>query len=157
MLPIIWRISGFFLLNSLLVISPRPSQAQPGSTFGCEIIAGIPTTVVKTVRGKMPMIHWVKSAAGRYNNLSQRCQEVSTRIDRFNRAGQLKFIRTGNVNSYPVLCIDAGVSGNTCPQASVLVTLPKGTDSSQILQQMLDLRARAAGKIIQLSDENEFR
>ena len=34
---------------------------------------------------------------------------------------------------------------------SVLVTLPKGSDSSHILQQMLDLRARAAGKVIQLS------
>ena len=30
------------------------------------------------------------------------------------------------------------------------MTLPKGTDSSQILQEMLDLRARASGNIINL-------
>ncbi len=97
------------------------------------------------------MIHWVKSFTGRYNNIDRRCNEVSNRLDRFDRAGKLKYIRTGNVNTYPVLCVDAGISGNTCPKSSVLVTLPKGTDSAQILQQMLDLRARASGRIIQLS------
>jgi hypothetical protein len=97
------------------------------------------------------MIRWVRSFTGKYNNISQRCGEVSNRLDRFNRDGKLKYIRTGNVNTYPVLCVDAGVSGNTCPKSSVLVTLPKGTDSAQILQQKLDLRARASGRIIQLS------
>jgi Circadian oscillating protein COP23 len=97
------------------------------------------------------MIHWVKSFTGRYSSVGNRCHEVSMRLDRFNRDSKLKFIRTGNVNSYPVLCVDTGVSGNTCPQASVLVTLPKGTDSARMLEQMLDLRARASGRIIQLS------
>ncbi len=97
------------------------------------------------------MIRWVKSFSGRYNRVERRCTEVSARLDRFNRAGQLKFIRTGNVNTYPVLCADIGVTGNTCPNQSVLVTLPKGTDSAQTLQKLLDLRARASGQIINLS------
>ena len=154
MLPSIHVFSSVLLLGTLLAIESRwiqPIQAQPSRKFQCELIAGVPTTVVKTVRGNIPTIHWVKSFTGRYNNVNQRCAEVSTRLDRFNRNGQLKFIRTGNVNSYPVLCVDTGVSGNTCPMTSVLVTLPKGSDSSHILQQMLDLRARAAGQIIQLS------
>jgi hypothetical protein len=154
MLPSIRNFSSILLLGAILTIDSqwaRPSQAQPSRKFQCELVAGVPTTVVKTVRGNIPTIHWVKSFTGRYNNVSRRCTEVSTRLDRFNRNGQLKFIRTGNVNSYPVLCVDTGVSGNTCPMTSVLVTLPKGSDSSHILQQMLDLRARAAGQIIQLS------
>jgi hypothetical protein len=118
---------------------------------------GVPTTVVTTVRGNIPAIRWVKSFTGRYSSVDQRCNEVSARLDRFNRNGNLKFIRTGNVNSYPVLCVDAGVSGNTCPMTSVLVTLPKGSDASHMLGQMLDLRARAAGKIIQLSGEQLVR
>jgi hypothetical protein len=146
--------SSILLLGGILALDSQPIQASPAQAsrkFQCELVAGVPTTMVKTGRGKIPTIHWVKSFTGRYNNVNQRCAEVSTRLDRFNRNGQLKFIRTGNVNSYPVLCVDKGVSGNTCPMTSVLVTLPKGSDSSHILQQMLDLRARAAGRIIQLS------
>ena len=154
MLPSIHVFSIVLGLGTLLAIEShwiQPTQAQPSRKFQCELIAGVPTTVVKTVRGNIPAIHWLKSFTGRYNNVNQRCAEVSTRLERFNRDGRLKFIRTGNVNNYPVLCVDTGVSGNTCPMTSVLVTLPKGSDSSHILQQMLDLRARAAGQIIQLS------
>ncbi len=132
----------------------RPSQlaqAKSSRKFRCEHINGVPTIVVKTVRGNIPMIRWVKSFSGRYNSVDRRCTEVSARLDRFNRNGKLKFIRTGNVNTYPVICADTGVSGNTCPNQSVLVTLPKGTDSGQTLQQLLDLRARASGQIINLS------
>jgi Circadian oscillating protein COP23 len=153
-MPSICKFSGVFLLGATLTIASQwgqPSQAQPSRKFSCESIGGAPTTVVKTIRGNLPMIHWVKSFTGKYNNISQRCGEVSNRLDRFNRDGKLKYIRTGNVNTYPVLCVDAGVSGNTCPKSSVLVTLPKGSDSAQVLQQMLDLRARASGRIIQLS------
>jgi Circadian oscillating protein COP23 len=159
-LPSIRKFSGVCLLGMIVAIDPQwlqPSQAQPSQKFSCELISGAPTTVVKTVRGSIPMIHWVKSFTGRYNNIDRRCNEVSSRLDRFNRDGKLKFIRTGNVNSYPVLCVDAGVSGNTCAKTSILVTLPKGTDSAQILQQMLDLRARASGRIIQLSGEQLVR
>ena len=147
-------LSSILLLSPMLVIDShwaQTIQAQPSRKFQCELVAGVPTTVVQTVRGSIPTIHWVKTFTGRYNNVNQRCAEVSTRLERFNRNGKLKFIRTGNVNSYPVLCVDTGVSGNTCPMTSVLVTLPKGSDASHILQQMLDLRARAAGKVIQLS------
>ena len=154
MLPSIRVFPSILLLSLTLVIEShwtQPLQAQPSRKFQCELVAGIPTTVVQTVRGTIPTIRWVKTFTGRYNNVNQRCAEVSTRLERFNRNGKLKFIRTGNVNSYPVLCVDTGVSGNTCPMTSVLVTLPKGSDSSHILQQMLDLRARAAGKVIQLS------
>jgi hypothetical protein len=150
------KFPGVFLLSTSLAIAAQwwqPSQAQPSRKFSCESIGGAPTTVVKTLRGSLPMIHWVRSFTGKYNNISQRCGEVSNRLDRFDRDGKLKYIRTGNVNNYPVLCVDAGVSGNTCPKSSVLVTLPKGTDSAQILQQMLDLRARASGRIIQLSGQ----
>lgn len=153
-LPSIRQFSGVFLLGATITIASQwtqPIQAQPSRKFSCELLGGAPTTVVKTIRGNLPMIHWVRSFTGKYNNISQRCGEVSNRLDRFNRDGKLKYIRTGNVNTYPVLCVDSGVSGNTCPKSSVLVTLPKGTDSAQVLQQMLDLRARASGRIIQLS------
>lgn len=158
-LPICKFASALFV-GTVLTIAPQwtqPSQSQSNRKFSCELVNGLPTTVVQTVRGIIPTIHWVKSFTGRYNNISQRCNEVSARLDRFNRNGQLKFIRTGNVNSYPVLCVDSGVSGNTCPKSSVLVTLPRGTDSGQMLQQMLDLRARASGRIIQLSGEQLVR
>ncbi|WP_310417825.1 COP23 domain-containing protein [Chamaesiphon sp. OTE_8_metabat_110] len=153
-LPWLRNCSGVLLVSTLLTIESQwlqPSQAQSTRKFSCELLSGAPTTVVKTVRGSIPMIHWVKSFTGRYNNRNQRCHEVSSRLDRFHRDGKLKFVRTGNVNTYPVLCVDEGISGNTCPKNNVLVTLPKGTDSAVVLQQLLDLRARASGRIVQLS------
>lgn len=159
-LPFSRKFFGTFILSATLAIGSQwfaPTIAQTSRKFQCEMMAGAPTTVVKTVRGNIPMIHWVKSFTGRYNDITNRCTEVSNRLDRFNRAGNLKYIRTGNVNSYPVLCVDAGVSGNTCPKASVLVTLHKGTDSARVLQQILDLRARASGQIVQLSGEQLIR
>ena len=158
-LPSLSKFSGVVLLSTILTIESQwlqPSQAQPSRKFSCELMGGAPTTVVKTLRGSIPMIHWVKSFAGRYNNLNQRCQEVSSRLDRFNRDGKLKFVRTGNINTYPVLCVDAGISGNTCPKNNVLVTLPRGTDSAVVLQQLLDLRARASGRIVQLSGAQQL-
>jgi Circadian oscillating protein COP23 len=158
-LPFSRKFFGTFILSATLAIGSQwfaPTIAQTSRKFQCEMMAGAPTTVVKTVRGNIPMIHWVKSFTGRYNDITNRCT-VSNRLDRFNRAGNLKYIRTGNVNSYPVLCVDAGVSGNTCPKASVLVTLHKGTDSARVLQQILDLRARASGQIVQLSGEQLIR
>ena len=154
MFPPIRIFLSIVVSGTIFTSVPQAGQArpaQPSRKFKCELIGGVPTTVVTTVRGNIPMIHWVKSFTGRYNNVNQRCNEVSARLDRFNRDGELKFVRTGNVNSYPVLCADAGVSGNTCPQRTVLVTLPKGSDAGQMLQQLLDLRARASGQIIQLS------
>jgi hypothetical protein len=156
----IHKFASALLLGSIFAVMPQsfvPSYAQPSRKFRCELVRGVPTTLVTTVRGNIPTIRWVKSFTGRYSSVDQRCNEVSARLDRFNRNGNLKFIRTGNVNSYPVLCVDAGVSGNTCPMTSVLVTLPKGSDASHMLGQMLDLRARAAGKIIQLSGEQLVR
>jgi hypothetical protein len=156
----IHKFSGICLLGALLSIESQwwqTSQAQSARKFSCELMAGSPTTIVKTVRGNIPMIRWVKTFTGRYNSLNERCHEVSTRLDRFDRDGNLKYIRTGNVNAYPVLCVDSGVSGNTCPQNRVLVTLPKGTDSAQMLQRMLDLRARASGRIIELSGQQLVR
>lgn len=160
MLSLIHKLAGVFFLGTLLTVdiqSSLPSLAQPSRKFRCELVGEVPTTIVQTMRGSIPMIHWVKSFTGRYSNVGNRCQEVSMRLDRFDRDSKLKFIRTGNVNSYPVLCVDTGVSGNTCPQTSVLVTLPKGTDSGQMLDRMLDLRARASGQIIQLSGAQLIR
>ncbi len=160
MLTLIRKFSALSICGAILAIDlywMPSSQAQTSRQFTCESIGGVPVTIVKTPRGKIPAIRWVNTFTGRYNRLDRRCAEVSERLDRLHRAGKLNFIRTGNVNTYPVLCADRGVSGNTCPTASVLVTLPKGTDSSQILQQMLDLRARASGRILNLGGEQLVR
>lgn len=144
---------GLISICSTGVVDPAlaSSNNPQRNTFSCERIQGTPTTVVKTVHGRIPMIRWSKSFTGRYKNLKLRCSEVSARLERFNHQGKLKFIRTGNVNGYPVLCVDREVSGNSCPPTAVLVTLPRGADGGLVLQQMLDLRARASGRTINLS------
>jgi hypothetical protein len=97
------------------------------------------------------MIRWISNAFSGSNYTPQeRCQNVTARFQRYNDNGKLKFIRTGTVNRYPVLCV-ADFQGGNCDSKAVLVTLKRGRDPQLVLQRLLDLRARAAGRVIQLS------
>jgi Circadian oscillating protein COP23 len=156
--PFVSKLSPIFAIGCLSLLgilwtdtSRAESFHPPTPKFYCDRIQGSPTTIVKNIRGRVPMIRWSKSFTGRYQSLNLRCREVSARLERFHRQGRLKFIRTGNVNSYPVLCVDREVSGNSCPPSAILLTLSRGTDGGLVLQKMLDLRARASGKPINLS------
>jgi hypothetical protein len=97
------------------------------------------------------MIRWVSKnfSSSRYTP-QQRCQDVSARFQSFNDNGTLKFIRTGSVNRYPVLCV-ANSKGGNCASNAVLVTLRRGSDPQIVLERLLDLRARAAGRTLRLS------
>jgi hypothetical protein len=129
-----------------------PSAAAEAK-FTCKIVDGIPTTVVSTPRGQIPTFRWRTSFTGRYANTQHRCQEVSNRLNRFDRQGKLKYIRTANINGFPAICVDRTTNSPNCAKGSILVTLKPGTDAGQVLQQMLDLRARAAGRSIDLGGQ----
>ncbi|HEY9692181.1 MAG TPA: COP23 domain-containing protein [Oculatellaceae cyanobacterium] len=131
----------------------QPSLAE-NNRFFCGTNNGVPVTVVRTSRGEIPMIRWVSDyfSSSRYSPL-QRCQEVSERFQRYNDNGKLQFIRTGMINQHPVLCF-ADYKGGPCAINSVLVTLAPGTNPERVLGRLFDLRARAAGRVINLSGDH---
>ena len=144
-------VSAIALLSTATIT--QPSYAE-GNTFFCGTTNNVPATLVQTSRGEVPMIRWVSNdfSSGSYTPM-RRCQDVSAKFQRFSDNGTLKFIRTGIVNRYPVLCL-ASYPGGECNNNAVILTLQTGSDSQLVLERLLNLRARAAGRAIELSSSS---
>ncbi|HEY9875176.1 MAG TPA: COP23 domain-containing protein [Candidatus Obscuribacterales bacterium] len=127
----------------------QPSYAQ-STTFFCGTSKGRPATIARTSRGDVPMIRWRSKFFHPEYSSQQRCEQVSARFQAFYNQGTLKYIRTGTVKGYPVLCI-ANSQGGDCETNGLIVTLRPGTDPQLVMERLLNLRARAAGKPIELS------
>jgi hypothetical protein len=119
--------------------------------FVCDANGPVPVTFVKTSRGNLPLIRWVKKTfTGFGYDPIQRCRETSRRLTAFHDAGQLKTMRSGTTHGYPVLCADGGVAGSACERQHVLLTFDKDVDPAEISRQLTDLRARAQKGAISL-------
>ncbi|NJK70549.1 MAG: hypothetical protein HC941_32275 [Microcoleus sp. SU_5_3] len=140
------------------VLPSQPSQAQSRNQFFCGISQGKPSTVVRTSRGNQPLIVWNNESFSSSGwTPKRRCEEVSTRFQRFNDNGQLRFMRAGTFNGHKVLCIDSvRGSGNCSSAAAVVLTLPQNSDANQVLEQMLGTRNRASNQPLYLSGEKQL-
>jgi Circadian oscillating protein COP23 len=144
------------------VLPSQPSQAQSRTPirnqFFCGISEGKPSTVVRTSRGNVPLIVWNNETFSSSGwTPKRRCEEVSTRFQRFNDNGQLRFMRAGTFNGQKVLCIDRAKGSGTCSSAAaVVLTLPQRSDANQVLEQMLDTRNRASRQPLYLSGEKQL-
>jgi Circadian oscillating protein COP23 len=124
----------------------QPAHAQ-STTFFCGASQGVPVTYANTPRGNVPIIRW------RSNYFSdsgytpeRRCDEVSGRFQTYYNSGSLNFITTGMMNGQPVVCVSA-TNGGGCQ--GLLLTLRPNDNASQVVQQLFDIRAGAAGPINQ--------
>lgn len=138
-----------------------PSKAQEqqffcGTDYNYRYGTTVPATIARTTRGDVPMIHWVSYWASNSGwTPERRCQAIANRFQRYYDNGMLKYMRTGVVNGYPVICVGTS-TGGSCRPRDVLVTLKWGRDPAYILEQMTDLRGRARGEILELNyDESE--
>ena len=82
--------------------------------------------------------------------MTRGCQAIANRFQRYYDNGTLKYMRTGMINGYPVICVGTS-TGGSCRQRDVLVTLKWGKNPASILEQMTDLRGRARGEILELN------
>lgn len=129
----------------------QASQAQTNSKFYCGMSRGVPATLVRTPRGNKPMIRWVDGAFPPPWTPEKRCEEISSRFQRFFDNGTLNYLRAGRLNNQSVLCV-ASAKGGPCLPNGVLVTLKSDRNPRDILQQLLDNRAGSSGDgTIQLS------
>ncbi|MBC6424605.1 MAG: hypothetical protein GDA43_24800 [Hormoscilla sp. SP5CHS1] len=105
----------------------EPGAAQSNNKFYCGSSDGVPATIVRAKKGKVPIIIWVDrgfEASGW--TPERRCQEVSGRFQRYHTQGILEYIRTGTVNRHPVLCV-TNSQGGVCTRDRVLITLKPGS------------------------------
>ncbi|MEL6438596.1 MAG: COP23 domain-containing protein [Cyanobacteria bacterium J06621_8] len=130
----------------------KPASAQTNNTYYCAQLNGDWNTFVNTPRGRVNLIKW-KIEFGSEWTPQKRCVAVSQRFQKFLEQGNLKFIRTGNVNQQPVLCV-ANARGGSCPDENVLITLKQETDPEDILIRLVDFRRSVSGQTLTLSADD---
>ncbi|MDJ0714200.1 MAG: COP23 domain-containing protein [Prochloraceae cyanobacterium] len=139
---------GLMVALGAIVTQIQPSYAR--DKFFCGYKNSEPATFVRTSRGNMPIIRWADGAFPPPWTPIRRCQVVSDRFERFYDNGTLKYIKAGWMGGQPVLCV-AGYRGGRCLPNGLLVTLKSGADPNLTLQRMLDRRALATGRPLDLS------
>jgi hypothetical protein len=135
---------------SATTIINRPSQAST-NTYYCAQLNGTWGTQVNTPRGRVTLINWVNSFSDEWT-AQKRCMEVSGRFQKYLSDGSLKYIRTGNINQQPVICVAAS-KGGACPDTNVLITLEPHSNPEEVLIKLIDFRRSVSGNTIVLSDD----
>ncbi|MGB8686181.1 MAG: COP23 domain-containing protein [Microcoleus sp.] len=100
---------------------------QGESRFLCSTSTGVPVTVYQNPQGAIePWIEWASdyfSSSG-YDPLT-RCQQVTQRLDNYNRNKQLNYVTVGMVNNQKVICTTSRVNG---PCEGLIYTLRRDRD-----------------------------
>jgi hypothetical protein len=138
---------GAIIFSSLLTVDRSNSQTL-GKRYFCAVLNGTYKTFVSTDKGNIPIVNWVRSSSGW--SVKQRCIAGSQRFQGFADRGMLKYISTGTVNYEPVLCAVAK-KGDSCSNSNVLITLPRGSNSTETARQLLDIRALASDRVVTVS------
>ena len=136
----------------LAVNSSRLSSSSGGSSetrssqsvrYQCQPNAeGNPTTVAHTPRGPIELIVWRSTFWSNSGFTPQlRCQEVTTRFQQQSDAKRLRYISTGTLNSYNVICVSE--QSGRCQGGGLLITLEPRDNPNQVLKDLFDLSARA--------------
>ena len=136
------------------LVLPTTSQAESynNNTYFCAQLNGSWNTFVNTPRGRISLINWVNQFSEEWTP-QKRCSAVSQRFQTFLDTGNLKYIRTGEVNNYPVICV-ANARGGNCPNTNVLITLQQGVDAERVLVSLVDFRRSVSGNTITLSSDD---
>lgn len=156
--PLFGTAAAAIVIGTLAVFS-QPSQAQSRNQFFCGISEGKPATIVRTAaKGPVSLIVWNNEAFSASGwTPKRRCEDVSSRFQRFNDNGQLNFMRAGTFNGQQVLCVDkARGSGNCSSPEAVVLTVPRPNNANQILEDMLNTRNRASKQPLYLSGEKQL-
>lgn len=139
-LPLLGAVA--LTLSSVAFANPARSQ---GSTFACDFSSGVPATVVQSPEhGTVKIIEWKTTEFGDEFDPQSRCQIVSEKFQEYAKAGTLKYFTTGSVDRKPVICAVA-TQDAPCNAESMLYTLKQGSDASETLKQLLDVRTGASG------------
>ena len=146
-----FAISLGLAVSAAISVVPA-GEASLNNTYYCAQLNGSWNTFVNTPRGRVKLVNWVESFSEKWSPRS-RCVEISGRFQKFLDAGTLRYIRTGNVNNLPVICV-ADFRGGTCPDDNVLITLEPNTDPESVLIRLVDFRRSVSGQTIVLSEND---
>jgi len=122
------------------------SARAAGTTFVCGKSRGTPTTIAQTQQGNVSIIRWTSDYFEQSGWTPQRrCEAVSERFQTFYDKGTLKYLTTGRMNGYTVICV-AERQGGPCGDR-LLFTVKHHQEASKRLQLLERVRNRASGPL----------
>jgi hypothetical protein len=133
-------LSKMLILTSVLSLNSSLVTAQNSgyrNQYTCEISNGVPITYVQTRRGKIQLIKWENNWASESGYTPEvRCNLVTQRFQSSSDAEELKYITTGTLNQYPIICLAESVGNNkyVCSPDGILLTLESGENAPQVLR-----------------------
>lgn len=140
------QIKSMFVLSTVagvtMFMSSQPAQANE-ARFSCGQNKGLPTTLAKTKRGLVPVIHWKSKDFEKSGWTPEvRCQKVSRLFEQYYREGTLDYLTTARDKKtrQNVVCV-APAEGAKC--TGILFTLRSGSNPGRTLKKLMDLRVRA--------------
>ncbi|MCC0176416.1 COP23 domain-containing protein [Waterburya agarophytonicola K14] len=145
-------LAGLSVVLGSAIANPAKAQTKNNNTYYCAQLDGNWNTFVNTPRGRVTLINWANKFSETWTP-QKRCSTISQRFQNFLDDGNLKFIRTGEINKMPVLCV-ANARGGACPEDNVLITLKPGTDPEGVLIRLVDFRRSVSGQTLTLSADD---
>ena len=142
--------------------SSNPNLPQKSSTrnYQCIQHQGKPMTIVDTQRGRIQLILWESSYFSQSSWTPQkRCNEVTRRFQNFSDQGNLKYITTGKINQYNVICVSGQKpspgSNISCSSEGLLITLEPTDDPDQVMTQLFQEAARIGSMPVTRSQRSQ--
>lgn len=106
--------------------------------YKCKKVGNKIVTIVYTRSGSIVLIEWKSKFFGPNWPPLKRCKIVSKRFHLFSRESLLRFISTGVMNKYNVICISN--KAGKCHKKGLLITLEHEDDPEKILTKLFNLR-----------------
>jgi Circadian oscillating protein COP23 len=114
----------------------------------------IPSTIARAKRGnEIRIIYWFSEyfvSSG--DTPIERCKKTSQQFQKYYDNGWLKYIRTGSLNGFGVICVSR-IQGGQCLTTDIITILPPNIDRVKALDNLLDLRRIVSGKPLYLSNQ----
>ncbi len=122
-------------------IKPGISPGQPVKPrirYECKNEADKLSTVAHTERGMIELIVWESNFFGTAWTPAKRCEAVTQRFQQFSDQRLLKFVSTGSMNNYKVICISE--QAGQCLEQGLLITLEPKDRPTRVLRQLFNYR-----------------
>ncbi|WP_299403158.1 COP23 domain-containing protein [Acaryochloris sp. IP29b_bin.148] len=119
-------------------ISPD-QPVKPKIRYECKNEADKLSTVAHTERGVIELIVWESNYFGSSWSPTRRCETVTQRFQQFSDQRLLRFVSTGTLNNYNVICISE--KQGDCIDQGLLITLERGDQPTRVLRQLFNYRS----------------
>ncbi len=109
----------------------------------------IPTTYAWNRQNKKAIVLWKTDyfKASGYDP-QKRCDEASPRFDAAFKEGRFNYLTWGKLNKETVVCAVVNKDGAKCDDSNTLITLKKGDNADQIIENLKNVLAGNASKPI---------